>query len=193
MRKASRTLLALVAAFASFAPVGTAAATGLHVAIAHIAVAKPRIYGADARFRAQIEHAEARFEAAGLELPPLRVFAHDDKDACEGQLGTYGQYGQRDRVDLCTHVEFYILHEMAHAWEQHNVSDEVRAAILDEAGLTVWHDRDLPWLDSGAEIAANTIAFGLLDLPLDETEAAAFTRHLDRFHLLTGSYSPRIE
>ena len=39
----------------------------------------------------------------------------------------------------------------------------------------------------------DTIAFGLLDLPLTETEAGFFEVQLSRFRLLTGANSPRIE
>jgi hypothetical protein len=194
MSKTGRVGVALfVVAWSWLVPAAPASATDLRHAIADLVTTAPGIYGADHQFEIEIEDAMDRFEAAGLELPPLRIFAHADKRGCEGHLGIYGQYGQRDRIDLCTHVEFYILHELGHAWEQHNVTDDVRAAILEETGLTVWHDRDLPWLDSGAEIAANTIAFGLLDLPMDEAETAAFTPQLERFRLLTGANSPRAE
>jgi len=42
-------------------------------------------------------------------------------------------------------------------------------------------------------VAANTIAFGLLDVPLTETDAIRFEVQLSRFKLLTGANSPRIE
>lgn len=152
----------------------------------------PGIYGADTVFAAVIEAALDRYPSAGLTLPPLRIYVHPSSDGCQGHKGTYGQYGERDRVDLCTEARFYVLHELAHAWEQHTLSDQTRQAWLDEMGLTVWHDRSIPWLESGAEVAANTIAWGLMDVPLTEAETYSFSNQLDRFELLTGLPSPRI-
>ena len=134
-----------------------------------------------------------RFESVGLDLPPLRIYVHDSAERCQGHLGTYGQYGQRDRIDLCTESRFYVLHELAHAWEQHALPNEVRATFLIWTARPFWHTRELPWLDSGAELAANVIAWGLMEEPLSDAQAAASAEQLDRFALLTGVHSPRIE
>jgi hypothetical protein len=199
MRKAARFAIAAVLGVALILSAGAAHATTMRQAIsARVSASQlrddpPGIYGADARFRSVITAAIDRYESIGLDLPPLRIYVHRTQDGCQGELGTYGQYGSTDRIDLCTEAKFYVLHELAHAWEQHAISDEVRRAVLDQAGLDVWHDRGIPWLKSGAEIAANTIAFGLLDLPLTDTEAGYFEVQLSRFRLLTGANSPRIE
>jgi hypothetical protein len=151
------------------------------------------IIGAEPAFEAVIESAIDRFESAGLDLPPLRIHVHASTDRCQGHLGTYGQFGRRDRIDLCTESEFYVLHELAHAWEQNALSNEVRAAFLFYVERPFWHDRNRPWLDSGAELAANVIAWGLMKPPLSQSQAAASADQLDRFALLTGIHSPRIE
>ena len=190
MRKTCRAATALALGAALLVTTGAAQATTLRQATTN---APPGIYGADPRFRSVIEAAIDRYESIGLDLPPLRIYVHSTQEGCQGELGTYGQYGSTDRIDLCTEAKFYVLHELAHAWEQHAISDETRRAVLDQAELDVWHDRGIPWLRSGAEIAANTIAFGLLDLPLTETEAGYFEVQLSRFRLLTGANSPRIE
>ena len=155
--------------------------------------APPGIYGADAEFAPVIEAAIDRYDAIGLELPRLRIYVHSTSAGCQGHEGTYGQYGQRDRIDLCTESRFYVLHELAHAWEQHTLTDEVREAVMEHADKEVWHDRDLPWLDSAAEVAANNIAWGLMGPPLSEFEVNAFAPLLERFELLTGVTSPRID
>ncbi len=199
MRKESHFAIAAVLGIALFLNAGAAHATTLRQAMSGWLNASglrnepPGIYGADPRFGSVIEAAIDRYESIGLDLPPLRIYVHSTQEGCQGELGTYGQYGSTDRIDLCTEAKFYVLHELAHAWEQHSISDETRNAVLDQAGLDVWHDRGIPWLRSGAEIAANTIAFGLLDLPLTETEAGYFEVQLSRFRLLTGANSPRIE
>ncbi len=154
---------------------------------------QPGIFGADAEFRSEIEAAIDRYESNGLELPPLRIFVHATNTGCQGHLGTYGQYGERDRLDLCTEAKFYVLHELAHAWEQNTFSEEDRQIVLLRIGREVWHDRNIPWLDSGAEVVANNIAWGLMDEPLSEQDLIWHEDQLDRFRLLTGAISPRIE
>ncbi len=150
------------------------------------------IHGADPEFSAVIEHAIDRYASAGLALPPLRVFVHPTKDGCAGHLGFYAQYGEADRIDLCTRSQFYVLHELAHAWQHHNLSEPTRQAFLDETGL-VWYDPDVKWVRRGAEALANTVAWGLLDEPLSDVESHGLGDMLDRFQLLTGRSSPRIE
>lgn len=191
MRKAARFALAALLGVALLVNAGSAYATTLRQAIS--TNTPPGIYGADPRFRSVIEAAIERYESIGLELPPLRIYVHATQDGCQGHLGTFGQYGSTDRIDLCTEAKFYVLHELAHAWEQQAITDDIRNAVMDETGLAAWHDRALPWLDSGAEVAANTIAFGLLDLPLTDMDVALFEVQLSRFRLLTGANSPRIE
>ena len=181
---------------------GAAEATSVRTAIApqrdQVGVARigwdpPGIYGADIEFLPVIEAAIARYDSIGLTLPPLRIYVHAASDSCQGQLGTYRQYGEEDRIDLCTESRFYVLHELAHAWEQHTLSDLERQTMLYYVERAVWHDRDRPWLDSGAEVVANNIAWGLMDEPLSEPAAIRHADLLDRFTLLTGAVSPRIE
>ena len=190
MTKACRAAVALTAGLAMFVTAASAQATTLRQATFE---PPPGIYGADASFEAVIESAMERFDNIGLDLPPLRIHVHPTPAGCQGYLGAYGQHGDPERIDLCTTAKFYVLHELAHAWEQHTISDETRNIVLAQSGLSTWHDRQLPWLHSGAEVAANTIAFGLLDLPLTEIDAEFFETQLDRFRLLTGTNSPRIE
>jgi len=196
MRNLARFIVVLGFAAALLGIGGAARATTLHIAVsAHLTqVGEPAgIYGASADFEPVIEGAIERYTSIGLVLPSLRIYVHAAGAGCQGHEGIFGQFGQRDRIDLCTESRFIVLHELAHAWEQHTISDETRLAVLEHTGKAVWHDRDLPWLDSGAEVAANNIAWGLMGPPLTEPEIQRFERLLDRFTLLTGVTSPRIE
>jgi hypothetical protein len=179
-----------------------AQATSLHQAMSpqrdHVGVPtldgdRPGIYGADTEFLAVIEAAIDRYDSSGLTLPALRIYIHPTSEGCQGHKGTYGQYGEADRVDLCTEAKFYVLHELAHAWERHTLSDLKRQTVLYYIERAVWHDRNRPWLDSGAEVVANNIAWALMDEPLSEPDANRYADLLDRFTLLTGAVSPRIE
>lgn len=151
----------------------------------------PGIYGADAEFAAVIESAIDRFESVGLALPDLRIYYHSDSAGCPGATAQFNQDGSGTRVDLCTQVVYTLLHELAHAWEHHTMSDATRQAYLDYTGLTTWADPEVEWEDRGAESAATTIAWGLLKIPI--TNPAAFVDEMHAFELLTGIASPRID
>lgn len=151
---------------------------------------QPGIYGADPEFTAVIESAIDRFDSVGLTLPELRVYYHHDPSGCPGATAQFNQDGSGTRVDLCTQVAYTLLHELAHAWEYHTMSDATRQAYLDLTGLPTWADPDVDWADRGIESAATTIAWGLLETPI--TNPAAFADELHSFELLTGITSPRI-
>lgn len=148
------------------------------------------IYGADAELAATIHEALNRFDAAGLAVPPLAIFAHSTNEGCQGHIGLFNQDGSGSRIDLCTPVMGMILHEIAHAWEHHAVSDLTRQEFLNRAGLETWNDVDTDWDDRGIEAAARVIAWGLMDVPI--TKADRFTEELDLFELLTEIASPRL-
>ena len=151
----------------------------------------PGIYGADPEFTSIIESAIDRFNGVGLTLPELRIYFHSDPSGCPGACAVFNLDGSGTRVDLCTQVTYTLLHELAHAWEHHTMSDTTRQAYLEHTGLATWADPDADWADRGIESAATTIAWGLLDIPI--TNPAAFVDELGRFELLTGIASPRID
>lgn len=151
----------------------------------------PVINGADPELTAVIEAAIERFNTAGLTLPALHVYVHPTRDGCRGAAGLFGRDESWDRIDLCTRVKWTILHELAHAWEHHTMSDATRRAFLDHTGLEAWHGYgDLDWEDRGIEAAAQAIAWGLLDTAI--ANPAAFGQQLHQFELLTGISSPRL-
>ena len=119
------------------------------------------IRGADEESRSRIEKALARFEEAGLELPSLVIEWHDDRSGCNGNGGLFRWGGEVTRVELCAPEAFVIFHELGHAWEVTNVTDDERQEFLRAADLTVWSDASTPWKERGCEVAATTIAIGL--------------------------------
>lgn len=150
----------------------------------------PVIYGADPVLTAVIEAAIERFNTAGLTLPALHVYVHPTRDGCRGAAGLFGRDESWDRIDLCTGVKWTILHELAHAWEHHTLSDTTRQAFLDHTGLEAWNHIDFDWEERGIEAAAQAIAWGLLDIPI--ANPAAFGQQLHQFELLAGISSPRL-
>jgi hypothetical protein len=121
---------------------------------------------------AMLDWALALFDAADLVLPPLRVIAHDSTDPCHGRDGAHFYASGRSTIHLCTREtepvqQFLYLHELAHAWDHHALSDARRRTFLDLRGLTEWNNDDADgWHDRGAEHAAEIIMWGLMDRPI---------------------------
>lgn len=150
----------------------------------------PGVFGSTVEERRRIDEALGRFAAAGLPLPELRIYLHPNTAPCDGHPGLFNQDRSDHRIDLCGSSEF-ALHELAHAWEHHYVSDATRAAFLAHTGLPVWNDAATPWSRRGVEAAAQVVAWGLLDDSLTAGEAVEYREQLLRYRLLTGAYSPR--
>jgi hypothetical protein len=120
--------------------------------------------GADAVEKRTVDWAMRRFRIGGLEgLPPLEVVLHGSRTPCDGYLGLY----LAGRIDLCTegllepYARKFALHEMAHAWTEANLPDEVLVRFLRIRGIATWNDQRLPWKERGAEQAAEIITWGL--------------------------------
>lgn len=150
----------------------------------------PWVNGADPELSATIEAAIARFDEIGLPLPALRIYYHPSDEGCGGHSGLFNGDGSGGRIDLCTRVKNTILHELAHAWEHHGMSDPARQAFLERNGLESWNHVDTDWDERGIEAVAQAIAWGLMDTPI--TNPAAFPQQLEEFELLTGLRSPRL-
>ena len=149
-------------------------------------------YGADATQAADLATAMDAFASAGMPLPELRIYFHSSDDACRGNHGLYGKGGDKHRVDFCTSVASVIRHELAHAWEHHNMAESTRETFMEQADLANWNDHDAPHPSRAIEQVAYLISWGLDSQPLQRITANQNSEDLDRFELLTGSQSPRI-
>lgn len=156
-------------------------------------VAEPAgVYGADEVMEREILDAVDRFAEAGLTLPELRIYVHDSDEPCRGHMGLYGKGGDRHRIDLCERHRKVITHELAHAWEYHNLDDSTRQAFLDRANLKVWNDKDVPYPARGVERVAYLISWALDDQSIQAISLGHYIEDLDRYEFLTGNSSPRI-
>jgi hypothetical protein len=129
-----------------------------------------------------------RFANHGLDLPPgLEIRFHADLEACGGHMGLATHGGSFERIDLCCTNEFTLMHELAHAWAEHTLTEAQRRAFLEERGLQSWRD-GVPWEERGTEHAAQIVAWGLGDRPirLMKTPDSGFDRLASGFSLLTG-------
>jgi Zn-dependent peptidase ImmA (M78 family) len=148
------------------------------------------------------EWALARFERAGLRLPPLAIAFHDVKQPCDGHFGFY-RSGTPAQIDICgfnwnrflTTPKKTILHELGHAWAGANLTEESREDFIRFRGLDTWGDDQTPWQEQGSEQAAEIIAWALMDkeLLLGTIRDADPRSLAQAYELLTSSPSPSRE
>jgi hypothetical protein len=92
---------------------------------------------------ATIDWAVGLFDEAGLSLPGIDFVLDTTVEPCHGRRGWYSGADGRPVIHICTHEggpvsELLILHELAHAWDGHTLTDERRTAFLDWRGLHQW-------------------------------------------------------
>ena len=122
----------------------------------------------------------------------MRVTTSADQADCQGRAGLTVHHSSGTEVRLCgTEVglttDWTVLHELAHAWGMHTLTDDQRLDFLELRGLETWRDAD-SWPDSGAEQAAEIMVWGLIDRPIkliyfDRTSCPEL---LSAYMLLTG-------
>lgn len=102
---------------------------------------------------------EARFTAAGLDLPEVSYEFHNDTQPCRWHRGLY--LPEARVVVICNMNEDTLVHELAHAWVESNLSRSDKAAFLARRGLPTWSSHGYRWDLRGTEHAAEIIAWGL--------------------------------
>ena len=112
------------------------------------------------------------FEQADFTLPPLRVVCHgDDTSPCGGYRGVHQTSQRASIIGLCTTdagpvTDALILHELSHAWLEHNLTEARQADFQALRGYEYWRNRDVAaWHENGCEQAAEIMAWGLIDRP----------------------------
>lgn len=147
----------------------------------------------EAEDHAQLEMAEwalGRFVEAGLELPNLTiVFSGGDLNLCNGAPATALTKQQPIEIRVCWNDKFIVLHELAHAWDVHNLPEDRRESFMSlRAEVDSWTGVNVPWHRRGIEHAANVIAWGLLEnpYPISRTYPNDPASLIEAFRLLTG-------
>ena len=121
-----------------------------------------RITGGTPAQQGMARWAVGRFEAERLVLPSLEIRFHRSTDGCEGRMGGYSN----GTADLCgKYVNWMsrrtLLHEMAHAWVDANVSADLEARFMRLRQLETWSDHAVDWEERGTEHAAEIISWAL--------------------------------
>ena len=133
-------------------------------------------------------HAVDQFVSNGYELPDLVLRLHDDTNGCGGHRGLFQVTDGRPVIDLCFGEELLALHELGHAWVRFNLDDTERQAFQHAVGAPTWNSSDVPHKFRAVEIAADTMAHGLLSTPA--TPGSNWDRRSARFEALTGDPPP---
>lgn len=116
--------------------------------------------------RRLVEWGISRFRDAGLDPPAFTVAFHPTLEPCFGHVGLY--WGDAGRIDMCRDrldrdTKAFLLHEMAHAWDRHRLSDDRRTAFAALRGIGEWDSRDREWGLRGPEQLAQVLTWGLMD------------------------------
>lgn len=141
--------------------------------------------------RVIVLEAIARFSALPGEMPPLQVRIFG-KSGCGGLSGVFRGGTDIWQVDICDVTRWVILHEMGHAWTALHLTQQQRSRFVERWGLETWNSRETPWRLRGAEHAADTIAWGLVDESIGcHSSDGPIARRLLAFRQLTGVDSQR--
>ena len=152
------------------------------------------IHSASVPWTRRIEWGLDRFRIAGFELPPMSISVHDNDAPCEGNSGLY-RTNEPGEVHLCstspadsTPAKLIILHELAHAWAETQLSKDQKEAFLQLRALDTWVDRRVPPHEWGAEHAAEVVSWGLMDenVPIIRIYNAEPAELMVAFESLTG-------
>jgi hypothetical protein len=138
-----------------------------------------------------VVEAMARFSALPGELPPMQITILG-RSGCKGHSGLFRTGADIWQVDVCDVAPWVILHEMGHAWTALYLSRQQRDQFVQSWGLETWNEQATPWRLRGAEHAADTVAWGLLEEPVGcHSSVGPIARRLLAFHQLTGVNSQR--
>ncbi len=110
-----------------------------------------------------VDFASDRFDSQNLELPEIKIQFHDSLETCGLHQGLYVE--RTKSLHMCSVDKKIMLHEMAHAWANLNMTSERQQAFVEWLGLKTWNGHDEAWEDRATEHAAETIAWGLMDEP----------------------------
>lgn len=144
-----------------------------------------------------------RMTSAGLSAPTVEriTFYPAHIDRCDGITGLIAREaivlcfadapscGSGDCADGPSWKRATLLHELGHAWLAQNLSEDAQAEFLQRSGLRTW-TKGSTWGERGVELAAETLAWGLMDGPyrvrrgLGPWSCADLT---DLYETLTGS------
>jgi hypothetical protein len=118
--------------------------------------------------RTVVAWAVESYHAAGMTLPAVEIRFHDRPAACGGNSGYY----VAGRLDVCVppisaYARNVVVHELAHAWCEGNLSPATIDRFLRLRGLATWNDARVALGLRGNEQAAEIIAWAVGDRTIE--------------------------
>ncbi len=142
--------------------------------------------------RERLEEAVNRFTLLGLALPDLEVVFEEDVESCGGHHAYFQPRDSKWRIRICSELEFLYEHELAHAWERANLTNEARLEFMALHEYSTWADKTVPWNERAGEWVAVVVQQGLAGLPLPAEISREHERRVRAFELLTGRPSSQL-
>ena len=170
MKRTAATILLATLAIQALSETFSQAASSSADVVVDSGEAEVAIYGGTPAEQNLVVAGAKRFADVGLPLPDLDIYIHSSSAGCDGYEGFYRPGTDRDRIDICSKRTLTVLHELGHAWEHLDLTDEQRDSFMELTGTTSWADQNTDWSRRGMEVAANTVAFNLLADPANQTQ-----------------------
>lgn len=111
-----------------------------------------------------VEWGLGRFANQGLDLPEVSIEFHPSSIDCRGHKGLYWHVTRT--LAMCSLDKKTMLHELAHAWAQHELTVAEMDRFTRYRGLASWNSQADPWKERATEHAAEIIAWALMDRPV---------------------------
>ena len=137
------------------------------------------------------------YRSAGLELPDMDIYVHDDAEACGGARGRFSTGEDRGLMLICArHANERVeikwrldtaLHELAHAHMTVTFLESDVNSFIDANELSTWVNRRANWHERGAEVAAESLVWGLTGDEPDIRIEASCDQLLDNYRMITGT------
>jgi hypothetical protein len=127
-----------------------------------------------------------RFADGGLPVPAVQSITFGPVPACEGRTGVVHENDDggpdlvvcMDAFDSCTpsreectgfnrSTRLALLHELGHVWLLVHVDDATAEELMTITGARAWRSAAVPWHERGVEHAAEILAWGLMDEPIE--------------------------
>ncbi len=144
-----------------------------------------------------IWQAISTYRSGGLDLPDMEIQIHDNAEACGGARGRYATREGRDLLLICARhanprVEIRwrldtMLHELAHAHMSVTFLESDVNSFIDANELSTWLNRKAHWHERGAEVAAESLVWGLTGHEPDVRIEASCDQLLDNYLLITDT------
>jgi hypothetical protein len=173
------------------------------------AVATP-VFNGSPPLEALFSWSMSRFDATSLPRPAVASVSFGALEACGSRAGVIVDSAiNGPGVVLCTDghtvcrpnpvecsefartARFGMLHELAHVWLLEHMTPSRQQDFMDVIGSKEWQSPNVPWGDRGAEQAAEILAWGLMDQPLDLVRigSPSCEVRLHAYSVLTGATS----